>query len=967
MEEAHLSLNDIENALKYENMSFSSGELNENNIKRTVQIDGEFKTLQDLEAVSVRNSRGALINLKDIASIKDTIKDKESYARLNKHNVLTLSIIKKGGENLIDASDKIQELIAETQATKFPKNLNVEITGDQSEGTRVTIHDLINTIIIGFILVVIILMFFMGTTNAFFVGLSVPLSMCIAFLMMPTLDFTLNMIVLFSFLLALGIVVDDAIVVIENTHRIFHNEHLTPIEAAKRACGEVFLPVLSGTLTTLAPFVPLAFMPGVTGKFIFFLPITLIVTLLASLVVAYVFNPVFAVDFMEKEEDKDKKPSIDKSFKVTTILFVIGIFCAYAYHVGLGNFGVTLYVFFLLNKFVFYKWINGFQTKVWPAIQNRYVKLLSFATGHPIAFMSGTVVLFFISIAMIIVRNGGVSFFPQAEPNFIYTYIELPVGSRISYTDSVTKVLENRIIKELGKDFPEGKNPLVESVISNVGLNAGDPNAPDYAPTPYKGRVQVSFVKFADRDGKSTAIYLDKIRAVAKGIPGAKIVVDQEKGGPPTGKPISIEIAGENLESLIAISENLKRKIEAANVKGVEELKSDLIKAKPEYLVTINRKKANAQGISTGQIGGVLRAALTGIEATKIKDDKDEYDVTIRLNEKQRNNIESLKNMKLTYMDMATGGIRQVPLASYINIEQSETYGGIARKNQKCIIKLESNILEGFDALEVTSGVKQVMDDFESELPDNVTLGMGGEQEEQAETTGFIGMALLISVMMIFGILVLQFNSISKPILILTEIVFSITGVLLGFSIFKMEVSSFMTGIGIVALAGIVVRNGILLVEFADEQMAEGKSALDAILEAGRTRMTPVLLTATATILGLVPLAVGLNIDFARWFSEGNPNIFFGGDSVAFWGPLSWTMIFGLAFATFLTLVVVPVMYLLNEHVKARYAVLSDYFGLPKAFGYIPFVILLLRFILILSGKKLTLDEKSHVLAYTII
>jgi multidrug efflux pump subunit AcrB len=807
----------------------------------------------------------------------------------------------------------------------------------------------------------------MGTTNAFFVGLSVPLSMCIAFLVMPSLDFTLNMIVLFSFLLALGIVVDDAIVVIENTHRIFHDENIGIVEAAKRACGEVFLPVLSGTLTTLAPFVPLAFMPGVVGKFIYFLPITLIVTLLASLVVAYVFNPVYAVDFMEKEDHHNEKPKMDKGFKVSLIIFASAILIGYVINLGVGNFALTLFAFFLLNKFVLYKWIAAFQTKIWPSIQDKFVGLLGYAVKHPLAILSTTVGIFFLSLFMISVRNGGVSFFPQAEPNFIYTYVELPVGTKISYTDSVTKVLEDRIIKELQKDYPDGKNPLVGSVISNVGKDAGDPNNPDYTPTPHKGRVQVSFVKFSERGGKSTAEYLDKIRAVAKGIPGAKIVVDQEKGGPPTGKPISIEIAGESFDDIIMVADKLKRTIDAANVKGVEELKSDLIKAKPEYILTIDRKKANAEGISTAQIGMALRTALNGSEAIKIKGDKEEYKVMVRLNESQRNSIDQLLNMKLSFMDMTTGRHRQIPLASFIKKEQSETFGGIARKDQKRIIKLESNILKDYDPMEVVAGVQQVIDDYETQLPSNVTVKMGGEQEDQAETTGFLGMAMGISIMLIFGILVLQFNSISKPILILTEIVFSISGVLLGFSIFKMEVSSFMTGIGIVALAGIVVRNGILLVEFADEQMAEGKSVLEAVLNAGRTRMTPVLLTATATILGLIPLAVGLNIDFARWFTEGNPNIFFGGDSVAFWGPLSWTMIFGLAFATFLTLIVVPVMYLLNEHIKARYTALSARYLLPKGFAYIPLFPLILRIVNFLSGNRLVAKETDGKLEYLIV
>ena len=262
------------------------------------------------------------------------------------------------------------------------------------------------------------------------------------------------------------------------------------------------------------------------------------------------------------------------------------------------------------------------------------------------------------------------------------------------------------------------------------------------------------------------------------------------------------------------------------------------------------------------------------------------------------------------------GMIRQVPLSSIAHIKYANTYGGIKHKNEKRMITLSSNVLTGYNANEIVTKIQQALPEFQA--PQGVEIKMTGEQEEQKETGAFLGMAGLIAIGLIFIILVTQFNSISKPIIIISEIVFSIIGVLLGFSIFKMDISIIMTGIGIVALAGIVVRNGILLVEFTHHLEEQGLTTLEAIIEAGRTRMTPVLLTATATILGLIPLAVGLNIDFVKLFTELNPHLFFGGDSVAFWGPLSWTMIFGLAFATLLTLFLVPAMYLLTDKLKRK-------------------------------------------------
>ncbi|MBU1371295.1 MAG: efflux RND transporter permease subunit [Bacteroidetes bacterium] len=922
MAAAQISFNDIKQAIGNENISASGGTVPMDGVRRTLNIKKEYKSAQEIANTIIKTPTGSAVYLRDFANVVDGFKEQESYARLYGKNVITLNVKKRSGQNLIEASDKIREIVTEMKAKQFPKGLDIVTTGDQSDKTRVTLHDLINTIVIGFILVTLILMFFMGIKNALFVALSVPLSMCVAFLIMPTIGFTMNMIVLFSFLLALGIVVDDAIVVIENTHRIFDNGKVDIKHAAKMAAGEVFLPVFSGTMTTLAPFVPLAFWPGIIGEFMFFLPITLIITLLASLVVAYIINPVFAVDFMESHDENEVyKPSFDKGVKKT--LMYLGIAAVLFYglaipgwvSIAFGNFIVVIVLFYLLQHFFLEKSIRKFQRKTWPKVQKKYGRFLEWALHRPYIILGSTFGLLIFSFVLTSVIPPKFVFFPSSDPNFVYVYTSLPVGTDQAYTNEVTKKIEKKVTAVV--DSLGSQN--VSSIISNVTVGVTDPQEEDQGNYPNKSKVTVAFKEFGERTGKPSTAYLTAIRNAIKGIPGAEISVTQEQSGPPTAKPISVEITGDNLDSLVTTSIRLKNYLVSKDIGGIEELKSDFQNNKPEVIFDIDRERANREGIYSGQIAMDLRTALYGQEVSKFRDLDDDYEINVRAQEDQRNSLEALRNMKITFRDMGMGGIiRQVPISSFAKIDYVNTYGGIKRKQQKRIIILSSNVLEDFNPNEVNANIQSAINDFKA--PDGVVIKIGGAQEEQAETANFLGLALAISFLLILIILVIQFNSIGKPIIILSEILFSIIGVLLGITIFHMEMSIVMMGIGIVALAGIVVRNGILLVEFADLMIDQGMSPYEAILEAGRTRMTPVLLTATATMLGLVPLAVGLNLDFATLLTTGNPHIYFGGDNVAFWGPLSWTMIFGLSFATFLTLIVVPSMYLIRAKVKARLA-----------------------------------------------
>jgi multidrug efflux pump subunit AcrB len=932
MQSSGITFDDITYAIQRENLDLSGGLLEVGTMQRNLQLKGQLKNANDIANIIVRNTSGAPIYLRDVAKIVDTVKKNESYARLDGKNVLTLNIIKRSGENLIETSDAVKKIVQEAKLTSLPKDLKTVITGDQSIPTRSSFTELVNSIVIGFILVLIVLMFFMGVTNAFFVALSVPLSMFVAFVFLPAgnlligTNITLNFMVLFALLFGLGIIVDDAIVVIENTHRIFvqGKGKLTATTSAKMAAGEVFIPVLAGTITTLAPFFPLLFWPGIIGKFMVYLPAMLIFTLTASLVVAFIMNPVFAVDFMNHEDENSNEPK-SAIFKKKNFWIPIGfgIVLDIMGFTFLGNLTIFFMLLVVANKYFIASAIKHFQEKTLPNMMDLYERILrrSLTGWRPVKLLFATFGLLILSFVLFGISVGtgrtGIEFFPQADPNEIYVYLKLPVGSEVKHTDSITKVLEAKVNKVLGTENGK-KNPVVESMIANIAVGASDPMRGDRSTRSELGRIQVNFVEFEKRHGVSTMPYLEAIRKEMKGIPGAEITVTQESSGPPTEPPVNIEIQGDDFDKLIKTAVGLKNYLDAAQIPGIEELKMDVDLQNPELTLTIDRDRALIEGVSSAQVGMQIRTALFGKEISKIKDGKDEYKIQLRNEEMQRKNLVDLLNMRLSFRDMAAGGmVKNIPISSLVKVEPTSTLGSVKRKNQKRQIQLSSNVLtnEGYNPTAVNAVIAQYIENYKG-IAEGVTVQQTGENEQQLETVAFLGKALIIALMLILFTLVLQFNSISKSVIILTEILFSIIGVLLGFALTGMKVSGIMTGLGIVGLAGIVVKNGILVIEFADELRSRGYKTREAVIQAGKTRIIPVLLTALAAILGFIPIAVGFNINFVTLFSELNPHIFFGGDNVAFWKPLSWTIIFGLAFAFFMTLFIVPAMYLIAERLR---------------------------------------------------
>ncbi|MCS7162761.1 MAG: efflux RND transporter permease subunit [Bacteroidia bacterium] len=901
----NLSFSDIENAILRENVLISAGEADFGRQKRTLRLDARFRSVEEIRNLIVRSGFGAPIYLRDVANIYDGYKEAESYALLDGKPVITLNVIKKGGENLIEAADAIFKILEKSRGQIFPDDLRVVVTNDQSERTRLQLNDLVNSIIIGFILVTLVMMFFIGLENALFVGLSVPLSSFVAFLFFPALGYTLNLVVLFTFLLALGIVVDDAIVVVENTYRLFDNGRLPTLQAAQLAATEVFIPVFSGTLITAAPFIPLLFWQSIPGKFLQYLPVTFLITLFASLFVAYIINPVFAVDFMRPATTQRRIWT--RGFLLS--LGFIGVLALGAYalgSIGMGNFLLFLGLLLIAARTVIRWLIEGFQKSILPRFMEGHRKILAWSIrGNRPAWVLGMVGLLLIGgVVLFGLRPPKITFFPTRDPNYIYAYLRLPEGTSAAHTYEVARLAYERVRRVLGPS-----NPLVGSILVNVGVGAGDPFDRTSNVAPNRAKITVAFVEFRQRQGRSTRPYLDSIYNALQDLPGVTLLVEGDRAGPPAGKPIQIEVSSEEPMLAIQTAQRLKAYLDSLRLPGVQELSSDLVLGRPEIRFVVQRERAQRVGLSSAQLGNELRTALYGKEASRFRQGEEEYPIWIRYKENYRQQPEQLLAHRVVFRDMSDGRIRLYALSSFASLTYASGPGLIRRKNLKRTITISSDVLPGYNATQVNQEIRQALAAFP--IPKNVTVRLGGEQEEQAKAARFLQRAFLIAVAGIFLILVAQFNSIGLSLVILSQVIFSLIGVLWGFAISRIEFSVVLAGVGIVALLGVVVKNGILLVEFIEELRRRGYRTRPAIIQGASIRLKPVLLTAASTILGLIPLAVGLNIDFVGLFAELDPKIFFGGDTTFFWLPLASAIIFGLSFATVITLVVVPVLYYL--------------------------------------------------------
>lgn len=921
-----VSFFDIQSAVQSENISMSGGEIKLGDSRRSVRTIGEFTSIEDIKNIVIKDENGDIVYLKDVADVVETYKESDTYASLEGEPVITLQVVKKGGENLLAATKKIEQILDDVKQNHLiPDNLKVIITGDQSRMVKMQLHNLENSMILSIIFVVSVLFFFLGTRDSLFVGLAIPLSMFISFVVLQLIDYRINMIVLFALILALGMLVDNAIVVVENIHRFIANGY-TKFQAAKRAVGEIAVPIIASTATTLAVFIPLAFWKGMIGEFMKYLPITLIIVLTSSLFVALVIIPVFASTFGKKDQ-QNIKPNKKRAFYLIAIFaFFAALFYVTKIYL-LANLLSFAIIITLLNVYVLNKLGRWFQNVFLVKLENAYERFLKFSLrkNNPGIFIVVTVILLIGTIIFYFgVRSPKVEFFPTNDPKTIKVQATLPVGTDIEKTKSFMDTLEMDVRNIIGD-----RNIIVESYLTNVGKGASRRNEIGNNGV-NKGLISITFLDYEFRHGINTS---DILRDLAVGLigkyPGVDIVFDQNKMGPPSGMPINIEISGEDYEKLISLTDTIQFIIEQSNIKGIEGLKMDLDIGKPEVIVSIDRERAGRFGLSTRDVAMALRTAIFGNDISDFKIGEDEYPIQLRLKDEYRNDMAVLMNQNITFRN-TRGKIVQVPISAVADFKYSTTYGAVKRKDMNRVITLSSNVIKGYNANEIMKQIGELLKNFK--MPDGYEYKFTGEQQDMQESMSFLSQALLIGLSLIMLILVTQFNSIVKPFIILASVLFSTIGVFGGLGTFNMNFIVVMTGVGIVSLAGVVVNNVIVLIDYIDllkkrkrEELGMEENtflpidiATQCVVQAGKTRLRPVLLTAITTILGLLPMALGVNIDFEGLLTNFDPNFYFGGDMTKIWGPISWTIIFGLTFATFLTLIIVPVMYRIATRAKFK-------------------------------------------------
>ena len=939
---AKVSFDDISNAINRGNITMSAGNFITSQQRRTIRIIGEIDQPSDLGDFVIKAENGNPIYLKDVAEISFKDKDKTTYARESGAPVVMLDVKKRSGENMVAAADKIGVIVQNAKAHIFPKDLKVTIANDQSPKTIGQVDDLVNNIIFGVILVVIVLMFFLGFKNALFVGFAIPMSMFMSLMILGALGYTLNTMVLFGLIMGLGMLVDNGIVVVENVYRLMDEEGMSRTEAAKKGIGEIAFPIIISTATTVAAFIPLGLWPGIMGQFMVILPITLSIVLGSSLFVAIFFNSVLVSQFM-KTEDKDMP--IKSIIRLTSIMMIIGllIFFFGGTYNALGTLIIFTAVMLWVYRFVLRKAANYFQKNTLVSLENWYERQLKKALSGwrpyilvftTILLLVGAVTIFRMSIES---QRTKIEFFPDNKPNQIVVYIEYPEGTDIEKTNQITEEVEQKVYSVLNQDMytTNAYNYMVESVVSQVGEGAGNPQTDggSSAEMPHKGKITASMREYKYRKGEDSEILRQKVQAALVGIyPGVLISVEKDANGPPTGAPINIELNGENYEELILTAERMRDYLNTQSISGIDELKIDVNKSKPGMQVLVDRKKAGELGVSAGQVGQQLRGAVFGNKAGIYKKDGEDYDIYVRFNKEDRYNKSAVFNQKITFRDPATGKIKEIPVSAVARQTNSSGFSAIKHKDVKRVVTIYSALSPGeTDAGAVVEIIQNSMKSF-SNFPEGIKIDYTGQIEEQNKQMTFLVGAFITGLLLIFFILIFQFNSVSKPGIIMLAIFLSFIGVFGGLVISGAPFVIMMTMVGIISLAGIVVNNGVVLLDYTELLIQRRKiqdglseaaylpltSLYETVVKAGKARLRPVLLTAITTILGLIPLAIGLNINFFTLFSEFDANIYMGGDNVVFWGPLAKTVIYGLLIATFLTLVVVPILFFLITKFKMR-------------------------------------------------
>ena len=952
---AQVSFNDILASIGNENMTLSAGNLISSGQRRNIRVIGEIQSPEELEDFVIKSENGA-IYLKDIATVSFTEEDKTTYARdLTLYDgdtvddeeisetVVMLDVKKRSGENMIEAVEQINEIIENATAEVFPPDVVVRTANDQSAKTENQVNDLVNNIIFGIILVVGVLMFFLGFKNALFVGFAIPMSMFMSFMILNLMGYTMNTMILFALIMGLGMLVDNGIVVVENVYRLMDEEGMGRIEAAKKGIGEIAFPIIISTLTTVAAFVPLGLWPGIMGQFMIYFPITLSVVLGSSLFVAIFINSMLVSQFMNTEEK-----ALSRKFLIRTslIMLPIGLMILFLGGSirGLGSLVLATIIFMWIYKYLLKGAADVFQQRFLTWLEKVYKNFLGWSIRgyRPIAFVGGIFLLLILTFmafgGSIGAGRTAIEFFPDNKPNQITVYIEYPEGTAIEKTNAITKEIEQRVFKVFNDEaYLEGEdyNALVETSVSQVGEGAGNPQTDggSAAEMPHKAKITATMREYKYRNEADSEELRFKVQDAVRGVyPGVVITVEKDAAGPPQGYPINIELEGKDYQELIIAAEQMRNYINSRNVPGVDELKINVNRGKPGTEVIVDRQKAGELGVATGQVGMQLRRSIFGDKAGVYKKDGEDYDIYVRFNEEQRYDKSALFNQNITFRDPATGQVKEVPVSAVTTTKNTSSFSAIKHRDSKRVVTVYSNLAAGFtDAGVVVAAIQEEMKNFDG-VPKDIKVNYTGQIEEQAKEMNFLVSAFFGGLALIFFLLIFQFSSISKPVIIMIAIFLSFIGVFGGIIISGAPFVIIMTMMGIISLAGIVVNNGVVLLDYTqllvdrkevalgleDKQLLDKKTMQELIIEGGRARLRPVLLTAITTVLGLIPLAIGINIDFFGLFQEFDAGIYVGGDNVIFWGPLAWTVIYGLIIATFLTLIIVPLLYYIVYRIKFK-------------------------------------------------
>lgn len=1060
----NLSFNDVVNTISFENTNLPGGSIDVDRSNFLVRVDGEFEEPRQIEDLVIKAEGGVPLYVRDVAAVRFGFKERTSYSRLrvlrekDDHGdyvhvgqteyaqVITLSVKKRSGENILETADAVQHILATHQ---LPPGTQTLITGDQSIQVDNLVKDLENNIISGLIFVVAVLLFFLGVRTSLLVGVAIPLSMMVTFITFMAMGQTMNFIILFSLIIALGMMVDNAVVIVENIYRFIEMGY-DRFDAAREGTNEVGMAVVASTATTVAAFLPMMFWPGIIGEFMGFMPLTLIITLTSSLFVAIVINPVLTGYFADPAEGEQTSAGQGRRLRMVTgvlAVLIVGAVLALANPLTLGvlvGCGLALTALHLL---LFRRMGDFFMNTGLPAVIRAYRRfltwmlerdysvraaywrnctaLVAFTAGVSLAIAGGLVaaalgqqsafvllapagvlfaigivgivvhtieslmlgggrsviygsifgvvmfgVVFLISLAreidtttivelmllpalivafgalgflmrlvvkpkfliltdnrarllnctlgglfsivgMFFVAPTGVAFFPDTDPNQVQVVVEGALGTNLDASNHLAEQASARL-DALLESNPNG-SANVENVLVSVGVG-GDAMFGGGAASPERSIVSLNLVDFKDRAEPSRKT-LETLRDSLAGIPGADIEFKRDQAGPPTGPPVNLEISGPRFEEIVRISGEIKAKlnegVEAGDIVGLVDLRDNLNTGRPEMRVQIDRERAGRFGLTTQMIAGTIRSAINGTKASTFRTGKDEYDITVRLAESDRDSLDKVKELTIL-----KDGV-QVPLVSVADFELGGGLGSVTRQDLQRVVTVQGNGATGVNNQALLAQVQAHLADYITGLPPGYTVQFTGENQDQQEAFGFLSTALGIGVSLIFMILIAQFNSVVLPFIIMIAVGLSMIGVLLGLILTRTPFGLF-TFIGVISLAGIVVNNNIVLIDYIQQLRDRGMDKQEAVIEGGATRLRPVMLTAMTTVLGLIPLTFGINIDFVGLLTELAPDFRIGSENTQFWGPMGTTIIAGLTFATFLTLVIVPVMYSLLDSTAVK-------------------------------------------------